>query len=140
VREQRAAVHQDKSSYHEHDKYQQTSEEDGGRSFPPTMLTELLGSALPIVLLGHSSHPKRKGLAASLVAARKGVPSARFTTLAGAFAGQPPRVSPSWRAKGGAVTRSRNCSPHLGAYGPEDHSATGTQAGPNLTRVELFLL
>ena len=80
MREQRAAVRQDKSSYHEHDKYQQTSEEDGGRSFPPTMLTELLGSALPIVLLGHSSHPKRKGLAASLVAARKGVPSARFTT------------------------------------------------------------
>src|SRR4029078_6885273 len=28
------------------------------RSFPPTMLTE----TLPIVLLGHSSHPKRKGL------------------------------------------------------------------------------
>ena len=40
----------------------------------------------------------------------------------------------------GAVTRLRNCSPYLGAYGPEDHSATGTQAGPNLTRVELFLL
>jgi len=25
----------------------------------------------------------------------------------------------------GAVTRLRNCFPHPGAYGPEDHSATG---------------